>query len=161
MSSAAAALTDAGQTDNALIASCNYKLPSLNNTITTAAEDSVKKIAAEKAIKPLCSQIKTASAQAESPVDYTETQTNSMPLASDSMHMEVQYFLFNSNIESAEAYASTIATFLSPFWPVTCERADQKWKPRASQGREWHRRMRIKGIINLEHESVPATRSFS
>ncbi|KAJ8132140.1 hypothetical protein O1611_g1489 [Lasiodiplodia mahajangana] len=132
---AAAAPADAAQNDlNALIAmrrsldmtrnelvnlgintkSCNDELSSLNDEITAAAEDYVKKkITAEKTIKPLRAQIKGVNAQAESPVDYTKTQIKSMPLASDSMNMDVQYFSMDSNIESADAYASTIATFVA------------------------------------------------
>ncbi|KAI0550347.1 hypothetical protein F4679DRAFT_208152 [Xylaria curta] len=133
--SAAAGPADAAQNDlNALIAmrrsldmtrnelvnlgintkSCNDELSALNDEITAAAEDYVKKkITAEKTIKPLRAQIKGVSSQAESPVDYTKTQIKSMPLASDSMNMDVQYFSMDSNIESADAYASTIATFVA------------------------------------------------
>jgi hypothetical protein len=132
---AAAAPADAAQNDlNALIAmrrsldmtrnelvnlgintkSCNDELGHLNVEITSAAEDYVKKkIAAEKTIKPLRARISGVNAQVESPVDYTKTQIKSMPLASDSMNMDVQYFSMDSNVESAESYASAIATFVS------------------------------------------------
>lgn len=132
---AAAAPADAAQNDlNALIAmrrsldmtrnelvnlgintkSCNDELFTLNEQITEAAQDYVKKkIQAEKTIKPLRAQISGVNAHVESPVDYTKTQIKSMPLASDSMNMDVQYFSMDSNVESAEAYASAIATFVS------------------------------------------------
>jgi len=132
---AAAAPADAAQNDlNALISmrrsldmtrnelvnlgintkACNDELATLNTEITSAAEDYVKKkIAAEKQIKPLRAQIKGVQASVESPVDYTKTQIKSLPLASDSMNMDVQYFSMDSNVESADAYASAIATFVS------------------------------------------------
>ncbi|KAI1113059.1 hypothetical protein F5Y14DRAFT_462904 [Nemania sp. NC0429] len=93
---------------------CNEELTKLNDDILAASDEYVtQKIAAENAIKPLRSEIKSVNAQAESPVDYTKTQIKSMPLASDSMNMDVQYFSMDSNLESADTYASTIATFVA------------------------------------------------
>jgi hypothetical protein len=94
--------------------SCNDELQHLNESITEAADVYVHaKIGAEREIRPLRAQIADVHSKAESPVDYTKTQIKSMPLAADSMNMDVQYFSMDSNVESAESYASAIATFVS------------------------------------------------
>ncbi|KAI0391282.1 hypothetical protein F5Y17DRAFT_17294 [Xylariaceae sp. FL0594] len=93
---------------------CNKRLNQLNEEITTAANEYVAaKIEAEGKIKPLRASIRGVSSQAESPVDYTATQIKSLPLSSDSMNMDVQYFSMDSNVQTASSYASTIGTFVA------------------------------------------------
>jgi len=93
---------------------CNKALDTLNGEITDAAKDYVSaKIKAESEIKPLRADIRGVSSQAESPVDYAATQIKSMPLSSDSMNMDVQYFSMDSNVQTADSYGSTIGTFVA------------------------------------------------
>jgi hypothetical protein len=82
--------------------------------ITAAAVDYGKaKIAAEKAIQPLKAKIRTVSDSIESPVDYTRTQTKTMPLAADSMKMNCQYFAYDENKQDSASHAATVAGFVA------------------------------------------------
>jgi hypothetical protein len=49
----------------------------------------------------------------ESPIDYNKSAIKKMPLSSDSMVMDAQYFRFESNNESSDAHSSSIATYVS------------------------------------------------
>ena len=82
--------------------------------ITAAATEYGKaKVAAEKAIQPLKAKIRTVSDSLESPVDYTKTQTKTLPLAADSLKMNCQYFAFDENKQDSASHASTVAGFVA------------------------------------------------
>jgi hypothetical protein len=49
----------------------------------------------------------------ESPIDYNRTQIKRMPLAADSLRMNVQFFSMEDNDESAENHIRNIANFVS------------------------------------------------
>lgn len=49
----------------------------------------------------------------ESPIDYNRTQTKKMPLSADSMRMNVQYFSYDSNTQSSDSHAATVAGFVA------------------------------------------------
>jgi hypothetical protein len=86
----------------------------LNKSITDAASQYVQaKITAEKTIAPLRGQIQGVAVNVESPVDYTRTQIKSMPLASDSLNMDVQYFSFDENMQDSAAFASTVSGYVA------------------------------------------------
>jgi len=82
--------------------------------ITAAAVDYGKaKVAAEKAIQPLKAKIRTVSDSIESPVDFTKTQTKTLPLAADSLKMNCQYFAFDENKQDSASHAATVAGFVA------------------------------------------------
>ena len=49
----------------------------------------------------------------ESPMDYTKSTLKPMPLSSDSLKMDAQYFRFESNKQDSESHASAIASYVS------------------------------------------------
>jgi hypothetical protein len=71
------------------------------------------RVAAEKAIQPLRATIAGVSEEIESPIDYNRSKLRSMPIAADSMQMNVQYFSFDENAQSSDSHASTISAFIS------------------------------------------------
>ncbi|MCJ1479786.1 hypothetical protein MMC13_008472 [Lambiella insularis] len=86
----------------------------LNNSIAESAATYVKaKIQAESTIAPLRGSLPSVNANVESPVDYVKTQIKSMPLASDSLNMDVQYFSMDENNQDSTAFASTISGYIA------------------------------------------------
>ena len=49
----------------------------------------------------------------ESPIDYNKSAIKKMPLSSDSMKMDVQYFRLDSNQDSSEDHANSIAAYVA------------------------------------------------
>ena len=49
----------------------------------------------------------------ESPIDYNKSAIKQMPLSSDSMVMDAQYFRYESNEEGTSAHSSAVATYVS------------------------------------------------
>jgi len=70
------------------------------------------KVAAETAIQPLVSKIATVNDDIESPIDYNRSIIKQMPISSDSLQMNVQYFSYDENAQSSSSHASTIASFV-------------------------------------------------
>jgi hypothetical protein len=71
------------------------------------------KIASEKAIQPLRATIAGVSEEIESPIDYLRSQIKKMPISSDSMQMNVQYFSLDENEQGSQSHASSISSFIS------------------------------------------------
>ncbi len=71
------------------------------------------KVAAEKAVQPLRSEIFGTHSEIESPIDYNRSLIKRMPISSDSLQMNVQYFSFDENSQSSASHASTISSFVS------------------------------------------------
>jgi hypothetical protein len=71
------------------------------------------KIAAEKAIQPLHASMVAVNEEVESPIDYNRSLLKSMPISSDSMQMNVQYFSFDENSQSSNSHASAVSSFVS------------------------------------------------
>ncbi|MBJ7317171.1 MAG: hypothetical protein KYX67_00160 [Brevundimonas sp.] len=87
----------------------------LMKDIMAAATDLGQKVvAAEKAIV----QAKTEAGQSQigsqlqSPVDFAASQLTAMPISSDSMNMDVQYFRYESNTQSAKSAADSVSSFV-------------------------------------------------
>lgn len=80
---------------------------------TAAAKYCEEKISAESKIKDLRKGMSNLHDEYESPVDYVKTQIKTMPLAADSMNMDVQYFAKDENNQDSESFANTIASFVS------------------------------------------------
>ena len=86
----------------------------LNAAIAQAAETYAdKRVEAEQQIPDLRSQISGKHVQMESPVDYVKTQIKTMPLASDSINMDVQYFSLDTNAEDATALSTNVASYVA------------------------------------------------
>jgi hypothetical protein len=56
---------------------------------------------------------KQISASVESPMDYNKSSIKQMPLSSDSMVMDAQYFRVESNAEGTSAHSTAIASYVS------------------------------------------------
>lgn len=85
-----------------------------NSDIAKAAANvATTKAQAEGVIQGLRAQIQGVHANVESPVDFVKTQIKTLPLASDSINMDVQYFSRDSNKQSSSSFASQISSFVS------------------------------------------------
>ncbi|KAH6655340.1 hypothetical protein BKA67DRAFT_560390 [Truncatella angustata] len=92
----------------------NKSIQALDRKIEEAAADyAEEKIEAEEKIQPLRATIRSVHVEMESPVDYVKTQIKSMPLASDSINMDVQYFSNDTNKEEASSLAGNVASYVS------------------------------------------------
>ncbi len=69
------------------------------------------KLAAEKNSQPLRAKIQSINSQVESPIDYNKSEIKKLPLSSDSLKMNCQYFAFDSNSQSSGTHAATVASF--------------------------------------------------
>ncbi|CAI6089411.1 unnamed protein product [Clonostachys chloroleuca] len=94
------------------------EIEELNKDITKkAAAYCAAKIKAEKAILELPEDVYgkkgVVDYTPESPVDYVKTEIKTMPLASDSINMDVQYFSLDTNMQDSSTFASQIGGFVS------------------------------------------------
>lgn len=71
------------------------------------------KIKAEKDIQPLKAKIRSVNSSVESPIDYNRTGIKKMPLAADSLKLNVQYFSVDENEQKSGTHAATIQSFVS------------------------------------------------
>ncbi|AUC15001.1 hypothetical protein BTO06_07560 [Tenacibaculum sp. SZ-18] len=86
----------------------------IDKQITKAAVSYGKaKIASEKAIQPLKSKMNAVNQSVESPIDYNKSQLKEMPISSDSLQMNSQYFSFDQNSQSSASHAATVASFVA------------------------------------------------
>lgn len=90
------------------------ELKDVNKNITDAAVQYAQaKIENEKEIRTRRANIRSVHVQVESPVDYVKSQIKSMPLAADSVNMDVQYFSMDTNEQNSGAFAKTISSFVA------------------------------------------------
>ncbi|KAI9903528.1 hypothetical protein N3K66_000057 [Trichothecium roseum] len=86
----------------------------LNKRITEKAKAyCAAKIKAEEEIENLRINNGKVKYTPESPVDFVKTEIKSMPLATDSINMDVQYFSLDTNKESSDTFAKQIGGFVS------------------------------------------------
>lgn len=79
------------------------------------------KMAAEKAKQSIwakifggaTSNIAGVSEEVESPIDYNRSAIKQMPIAADSLQMNIQYFSHDENKQDSSSHASTVASFVS------------------------------------------------
>lgn len=84
----------------------------------------------------------------ESPLDYNRTEIKKMPLSSDSMNMNVQYFSFDQNSQSSSTQSKSIQDFVSSeFKFLGDEFSDQASKAAASQINSQYSRHDISGTL--------------
>ncbi|KAL7782022.1 hypothetical protein V8C37DRAFT_398061 [Trichoderma ceciliae] len=90
------------------------EIEGFNKEVTEAAVEYARaKIDSEKEIAKVRGKIPTVHAQWESPVDYVRTQIKPMPLAADSINLDVQYFSTDSNDQKSTTQAEDISSFVS------------------------------------------------
>lgn len=83
--------------------------------ISKAASDYASaKVKSEQTIQPLRAKMYGVSESVESPLDYNRTKIKTdLPLAADTMQLNVQYFSFDENRQDSKTHAATVASFVS------------------------------------------------
>ena len=107
-------LISLGATDDQLGALADEQKQLLDAIIAAAGDLGTAVIEAEQeivAIKSTADQ-QQIGVQIQSPVDFQASQLQSMPLSSDSMDMDVQYFRFEDNEQKDTATASAISAYV-------------------------------------------------
>lgn len=86
----------------------------MKNIIDAAGDLAKAVIATEAAIVAVKADAGQAqiSSQLQSPVDFTSSQLTALPISSDSMNMDVQYFRYENNQQEAASAAESISTFV-------------------------------------------------
>ncbi|VUC32852.1 unnamed protein product [Clonostachys rosea] len=96
------------------VSALEAEVDTLNKDLKTAAEKYVNiKIQKEKDLVNDRAGLSGVRADVESPVDFVKTQIKSLPLASDSINMDVQYFSQDVNKEGANSHAEQIKSFVA------------------------------------------------
>ncbi len=112
-----------------------------------AVEYAKVKVNAKKEIQQLRAT-PVVCAQWESPLDYNRTEIKKMPLASDSMNMNVQYFSVDRNSQSSRTQSENIQAFISSeFKFLGDDFSDQASKAVASQVNSQYSRHNIMGTL--------------
>lgn len=84
----------------------------------------------------------------ESPLDYNRTAIKKMPLSSDSMNMNVQYFSFDQNSQDSKTQSKSIQDFISSeFKFLGDDFSEQASKAAASQINSQYSRHDISGTL--------------
>ncbi|KAG8527224.1 uncharacterized protein KY384_008654 [Bacidia gigantensis] len=114
ISKAQAPIDAAEETLNALLTSKR----SFDMTKTELTNLKIEAKDLDAAVEDLKKQIDAAGVDfakknVESPVDYVKTEIKTLPLAADTINMDVQYFSMDQNQESSGTYATDIAAFAS------------------------------------------------
>mgnify|MGYP003624083311 CR=1 FL=1 len=92
----------------------DMELESLGKKISTAAANYVaKKIDAEGKMRTHREKLRSVHSQVESPIDYVKTEVKTMPLAADSINMDVQYFSVDTLTQEGRDFAQSISAFVA------------------------------------------------
>ncbi|KAF4987798.1 hypothetical protein FDECE_15291 [Fusarium decemcellulare] len=87
------------------------KMAALDTDIAKAAgEYCEEKMKVEDELVGYRSKISTVHRAPESPVDFVKTEIKTMPLAADSLNMDVQYFSFDVNEQTAETHGNSVSS---------------------------------------------------
>lgn len=106
------------------------------------------KVAANKAILPLRGKISKVNENVESPIDYNRSQLKKMPISSDSLQMNCQYFSFDENTQSSSSHAATVASYVSESLSIFGEGRSSEAKASAqAQMNSQHSRHSISGTL--------------
>ena len=112
-----------------------------------AVEYGKVKLAGKQIIQKLKADV-PVSMSWESPIDYNRSQIKSLPLSSDSMNMNVQYFSRDLNSQNSRTSSINIQQFISSeFKFLGDEFADQASKAAASQVNSQYSRHDIAGTL--------------
>jgi hypothetical protein len=86
----------------------------IGQSIQKAAQTYGKaKVNAEKSIQPLRAKMNAVNESVESPIDYNKSQLKKLPISSDSLQMNCQYFSFDENEQSSSSHAATVSSFVA------------------------------------------------
>jgi hypothetical protein len=77
---------------------------------TSYAQTSVKNL---PLITQARSKLTQVASEVESPIDYVRSQLKELPLSSDSLHMDVQYFSFDLQTQKSQDAMTSIKAFIS------------------------------------------------
>lgn len=84
----------------------------MKEVITATGELSTAVIQSENAIAGLNQGQKQIGSQVQSPLDFDVSQLKPLPISSDSMNMDVQYFRYEDNEQSSTSVASSVSRFV-------------------------------------------------
>lgn len=124
------------------------KISEVNKQISEAATAyAERKLSGKVEIQKIQSEV-IVSANLESPLDYGRTEIKKMPLSSDSMNMNVQYFSFDSNSQNSKTQSQSVADFISSeFKFLGDDFSDQASKAAQSQMNSQYSRHDISGTL--------------
>ncbi|MCH5206733.1 MAG: hypothetical protein J1F09_07235 [Oscillospiraceae bacterium] len=124
------------------------KSTEVNDQITKAAEDYLQaKIDGKTDIQKIQTEAIVNSSW-ESPLDYNRTEIKKMPLSSDSMNMNVQYFSFDENNQDSNTQAQEVMDFISSeFKFLGTQISDSARKTAQSQMSSQYSRHDISGTL--------------
>lgn len=89
-------------------------LQDVDKTITTAATNYATKAAESlPKVTDLRDKIPQVNSNIESPIDYNKSNIKKLPISSDSMTMDAQYFSFDETAQSDESVMATMKSFVS------------------------------------------------
>lgn len=120
----------------------------INKEIVSAATEYAKeKLAGKTEIQKIQSEAIVNSSW-ESPIDYNRTEIKKLPLSSDSMNMNVQYFSFDRNTQDSKTQSQSVQDFVSSeFKFLGDEFSDEASKAAASQIHSQYSRHDISGTL--------------
>ncbi len=120
----------------------------INKEIVEAATEYAKeKLAGKTEIQKIQAEA-IVNASWESPIDYNRTEIKKMPLSSDSMNMNVQYFSFDRNSQDSNTQSQNIQDFVSAeFKFLGNDFSDEASKAAASQIHSQYSRHDISGTL--------------
>jgi hypothetical protein len=106
------------------------------------------RIESETKLTPLRAKILGVDAEIESPIDYNRSVLKQLPLAADSLQMNVQYFSYDKNTQTSQSHAATIAGFVSDSLNVFGDNfSEQASGSTSSQVNSQHSRHSIAGTL--------------
>ena len=115
--------------------------------LQAAKEYAQTKITNKQAIQQIQAE-PIVNANWESPLDYNRTAIKKMPLSSDSMNMNVQYFSFDQNSQDSKTQSKSIQDFISSeFKFLGDDFSEQASKAAASQINSQYSRHDISGTL--------------
>lgn len=90
------------------------KLAEVNSEISQSAQEYANaRLESEKTVIDLKSKLRSIKDSIESPIDYNKTQIKKMPISSDSLKMNSQYFSYDENRQSSSNTMSSIKSFIT------------------------------------------------
>ncbi|CAG9947554.1 unnamed protein product [Clonostachys rosea f. rosea IK726] len=96
------------------VADLEAEVEKLDTDLKAAAKTYVDtKIQMEKELVKDRAGLSGVRADVESPIDYVKTQIKTMPLAADSINMDVQYFSQDMNKEGSSSHSDQITSFIA------------------------------------------------
>lgn len=116
--------------------------------VTAATAYGKAKLAAQKTIQGLNAKINMVNEDIESPIDYNKSQLKQMPISSDSLKMNCQYFSFDQNAQTSQSHAATVASFVSESLDIFGEKSSSQANASAqAQMNSQHSRHSIAGTL--------------